>query len=250
METNTNEYRISFFKPVTKATRANRNMVIWLILIWAVAVFGFQVALKILEKPTPEPVLVSYNAVKANVYSGNASNDEIKAYATAPLQVLCKVFVSPEDRIILQDALNWAIFDIADGEQVANLKEEIANFENIEAATTDITDAVYQEAKHQLTSVAAPILGISNNDIRAKILPLELSSEYKTTLSDDEIASLEKVLNKYLIHNESVLTNTIVLGFPLHYLYTAVFLLVLFIGLCLLYCIRIDALNKKYQIED
>ena len=59
-----------------------------------------------------------------------------------------------------------------------------------------------------------------------------------------------ETMGLYLIHNRSVLTDTKFLGFPFHYFYTAVFLLILFVGLCWLYCIRTDMFHKKYGIED
>ncbi|MEA1874893.1 MAG: DUF4212 domain-containing protein [Bacteroidota bacterium] len=250
MDTNNQEYRISFFKPSNPQTTANRNMVLWLLLIWTLAVFGFQVVLKLIEKPTPEPVLISYQEVSSNVYQGSASLNEMQTFAKVPLQVLSKVFIAPEERVELQKALNWALFQIADEEQTAALKAEIAEFKAVEEKTTDILANDYQAAKLELMAMAAPVLGLSNQDVRTKILPLELNTEYPQKMSEQNIDQLETVLNKYLIHNESVLTNTKVLGFPFHYFYTAVFLLILFVFLCWIYCVRTDALNKKYGIED
>ena len=53
MEKPSEGYHISFFKPTTERARANRNMVLWLVTVWFVAIFGFQILLKILEKPVP-----------------------------------------------------------------------------------------------------------------------------------------------------------------------------------------------------
>lgn len=250
MKTNTQEYHTSFFRPTSDITRANRNMVLWLVLIWAVAVFGFHFLLKIIEEPTPEPVLLKYEQVKESAYNGTAELVEMQEFAKVPLQVLCKVFLSEEERTHLQSVLTWAVFKTAHQEQVSFLQSSIKEFEEIEANTTDILDPIYQDSKIHLMNVAAPFLGLSENDIRAKILPLELTSDYPKNLSEESIAQFETILNKYLIHNESVLTRIKFLGFPFHYFYTAVFLLVLFIFLCWLYCIRTDALNKKYGIED
>jgi putative solute:sodium symporter small subunit len=57
-------------------------------------------------------------------------------------------------------------------------------------------------------------------------------------------------MEKHLTHNRSVLTDTKFLGFPFHYFYTAVFLLVLFVGLCLVYCRLMDDLSAKYGMEE
>ncbi|RKX20065.1 MAG: hypothetical protein DRP35_06675 [Candidatus Zixiibacteriota bacterium] len=40
------------------------------------------------------------------------------------------------------------------------------------------------------------------------------------------------------------------LGFPFHYFYTAVFLLVLFVGLCWIFCFQTDRIYKKLGIEE
>jgi putative solute:sodium symporter small subunit len=249
MEQKKEDYRISFFKPTNAQTRANRNMVLWLLLVWVLAVFGFHVVLKIIEKPTPEPALLTYDLIKEDVYQGSADLDTYQKYAAVQLQVLSKVFISPEDHDVLQNAFNWAVFKNLDDEQAHVLKSEIEIFETIESETTDIEDPDYISAKVHLRKVAAPVLGLEMNDILARTLPFELSSDYSQNLTEDDINALEGVLDKYLIHNESVLTNITVLGFPFHYFYTAVFLLILFVALCLIYCVRTDRLNKKYGIE-
>jgi putative solute:sodium symporter small subunit len=250
METNNQEYRISFFKPTNPSTTANRNMVLWLLLIWTIAVFGFQVVLKLIEEPTPEPAFLSYLKVKDNVFAGSASVEELQTFAKVPLQVLCKVSVGKEERIELQKSLNQTLFTIADDEEAAILKEKIHAFKTVEEKTDDILALDYQQSKLDLMAFSAPILGLADNDVRTKILPLELSTDYPESMSKADILMLESILEKYLIHNESVLTNTTVLGFPFHYFYTAVFLLILFIFLCWIYCVRTDKLNKKYGIDD
>ena len=63
MEKNTNEYHISFFKPTTPQAKANRNLTLLLVLIWAVAVFGFHIVLRLIEKPVPEPILAEFEQV-------------------------------------------------------------------------------------------------------------------------------------------------------------------------------------------
>lgn len=249
MEQKKEDYRISFFKPTNPQTRANRNMVLWLLLVWVLAVFGFHIVLKIIEEPTPEPALLTYESLKEDVYQGVADADVYQNYAAVQLQVLSKVFIAPEDHDLLQKAFNWAVFTMLDAEAADKLKSEIHAFESIESETTDITDPAYQKAKAQLRKAAVPVLGLEMNDVRTRTLPFALQSEYAKNLSEDEIHTLEGVLDKYLIHNESVLTNMTILGFPFHYFYSAVFLLVLFVVLCLIYCIRTDKLNKKYGIE-
>ncbi len=45
MDPQQNQYHFSFFKPTTESARHNRNMILQLVLIWTVAIFGFQVLL-------------------------------------------------------------------------------------------------------------------------------------------------------------------------------------------------------------
>lgn len=62
--------------------------------------------------------------------------------------------------------------------------------------------------------------------------------------------ALPAAMELYLTHNRSGLTDTRFLGFPFHYWYTAQFLLILFIGLCLIYARATDKMNKRLGIED
>ena len=91
-------------------------------------------------------------------------------------------------------------------------------------------------------------IGITDNKAMMAIVPYALSAAGadKMAMTDD---SLKPVLDKFFIHNQSVLTDTIVLGFPFHYLYTALFLLTLFVVICLVYCQVIDKMMKKYGME-
>jgi putative solute:sodium symporter small subunit len=49
------------------------------------------------------------------------------------------------------------------------------------------------------------------------------------------------------VAGKSFLTETQFLGFPFHYLYSAQFLIVLFILLCYVYCKFIDKLESEYE---
>jgi putative solute:sodium symporter small subunit len=93
-------------------------------------------------------------------------------------------------------------------------------------------------------------LDLSPYDIRTKIIPFEISSSSFNELNLASLAGLPEIMKKYLIHNQSFLTDFKFLGFPFHYFYTAVFLLILFVGLCWIYCVKIDSLNKRLDIAD
>jgi putative solute:sodium symporter small subunit len=250
MEKKKQEYHTSFFKPSNKRTKANRNMVLWLISIWAVAVFGFQILLKVLEKPTPEPVWESYQTVKPGFMSENPSVEDYRTFATTNLSVLAKVFIKPAERKLLQKSLSSTLFKITQGNESKQLENEINSFTQAEAQTSDVMDPAYLQAKARLKEHVAPLLELDQEDARIRILPLELTTDCPEELTGEQISKVESIFDRYLIHNRSVLTDTVIFGFPLHYFYTAVFLLVLFVLLCLLYCITADSLNKKYNIQE
>jgi putative solute:sodium symporter small subunit len=135
-------------------------------------------------------------------------------------------------------------------DQDETLKSSISDFETIAASISDITDEAYVAKKNELIPVLAELFALNELDVRSKIAPLELKSSLMESFEGSGRDMLVETMGLYLIHNRSVLTDTIFLGFPFHYFYTAVFLLILFVGLCWLYCVRTDMYNKKYGIED
>lgn len=250
MDNSNDEYHISFFKPTTPQAVANRNMVIWFVLIWFTAIFGFQILLKILEKPTPEPSFISFEKVWEGVKSGNAGESELQEFGQATLSVLGKVMIDPSERATLDNALSWTISQLTADSQHKEVARKIREFETIKASISDISDPDYIAAKVNLSSELGPKLGLSQNDVRTKILPLELSADLGKNLTEETKNTLPGIMKKYLVHNQSILTDFKFLGFPFHYFYTAIFLLILFVGLCWLYCVRIDSLNKRLNIVD
>ena len=91
MEQNNNDYHISFFKPTTERARFNRNIVILLVCIWVVAIFGFQILLRIMQKPTPEEAYVQFENIWDNVKNGEASENDYQVLAQTSLSVLGKI---------------------------------------------------------------------------------------------------------------------------------------------------------------
>ncbi len=248
MKPSQNDYHISFFKPTTESARHNRNMVVQLILIWSVAIFGFQILLKILEKPVPEPAYYLFEMSWPDIESGSPSVTEYQEAGQAVLSVLGKIAIQSDDKLLLENALSWMAYQISGQNQ--DLKSAISEFETLAASITDIADEAYVAKKNELIPVLAEIFALNELDVRSKIAPLEVKSELMESFDDSGREQLMGIMGLYLIHNRSVLTDTKFLGFPFHYFYTAVFLLILFVGLCWLYCVRTDMFNKKYGIED
>ena len=250
MDKTANDYHISFFKPTTPQAKYNRNMVIWLVLIWVIAIFGFHVLLRIIEEPTPEADYITFQNVWPQVEKGNASDKELIEFGQSTLSVLGKIMLSDADKPVLNNALSYSVYQLTPD----SLKEErvamIREFEEKRKSIENISNPEYVSAKMNLSKELSPVLHLSSADIRSKILPLELKSEGTDALTGESKAQLPVVMKKYMVHNQSVLTDFKFLGFPFHYFYTAVFLLILFVGLCLLYCVLTDRVNAKLNITD
>ncbi len=250
MDPDQNQYHFSFFKPTTDSARRNRNMVVQLVLIWAVAIFGFQLLLKILEKPTPEPAFLAYETSWKNIKTGNPEAADLQQAAHSALSVLGKVAIQPEHRNALDNAVSWMAWELADSQQKQDLHAALTDFEAQAEKTTMITDEAYVARKNKLIPLLGELYNLSPADIRCKIAPLEVKSSLTGSFDSENRELFEEAMGLYLIHNRSALTDFKFLGFPFHYFYTAVFLLILFVGLCWLYCVRTDMFHKKYGVVE
>ncbi len=250
MESNQQDYHISFFKPTTDSARRNRNIIVQLIIIWAVAIFGFQILLKVIEKPTPEKAWEIFQVHSDKLEAGSTDASVLVPVSQSALSVLGKVAIDPVHRNALDNMISWSAYRIADSAQRIVLTEKLSAFEAVAATTDVVTADDYVAAKNELIPVIQEIFGLSPSDVRGKIAAVELHSSMMDSFSDENRKIVREAMDFYLIHNRSVLTDTVFLGFPFHYFYTAVFLLILFVGICWLYCIRTDMFNKKYDIED
>lgn len=240
MEPIPNDYHISFFKPATEMARLNRNIIISLVIIWTVAIFGFQIVLKVISKPTPEPAYLAFEQVWDQVSNGMASDADLQVFAQTTLSVLGKNFIDPGHRKALDNGLNWSIQQLSGMDKEASIRQEIAAFEKLKGEIENITDPVYVNARNELASAVSPLLGLSPGDVRTTLISIELNSSMMDVLSPESKEAIPAAMSLYLIHPQSFLTDGRLFGFPFHYFYTAVFLLVLFVGLCWLYCVRAD----------
>lgn len=254
METNTNQYNFSLFKPVSEYGRRNRNLILTLITIWFLSIFGFQVLLLIFEKPTPEKSLISFESVWDQVKAGTSSDQQKMELVNSMIMVSGKSSVKPTDRLVLNKALTFYVYGmVSDSDKVvlaANIKELAGIREKLATAKDD----EYGQLQSDLQRIKAGINGIANEKTgidptnnKAAILPYSLNAE-NAELSAQEMESLPQIMKLYLTHNQSFLTDTKFLGFPFHYFYTAEFLLILFVLLSLFYSIRITQIQKKLSI--
>lgn len=245
-----NNYHISFFRPTTQRAKTNRNTVLWLVSIWVIGIFGFHFLMRAIEKPTPEPELLAFKEVWTAVKENKASDAELQTFAQSVLHVTGKVFISTTDRNAIDNGISWAVFELADSAQKVAINSALVEFEDEAGKNLPVNDEAYVKAKLKLGALVSTVIDIPSSSVLASILPLELKSNLISEFTNENKTIVESCMPKYLIHNRSVLTDTKFLGFPFHYFYTAVFLLILFIGLCYAYCVRVDNYNRRMDIVE
>jgi len=238
------EYRISLFKPTTQQALKNRNLIIQLFAVWAIAIFGFQILLKILEKPVPEDALIAFSAAWEKVESGNADAADYISAGQSMVQAMGKSTIKAHEYSALQDGVGWMLANVYPVDELDDLQKDVNRLSALREQITSLRDEDYLEAKELIISKAAPALGIDQGTLLAQLLAIGLDGEL-TQISDENKSRIPDIMGLYMTHNRSVLTDTIFLGFPFHYFYTAVFLLVFFIGLCWFYCYKTDKLHAR-----
>lgn len=253
----TDQYNFSLFRPRNKHGRKNRNVILTMLLIWAVAVFGFQFLLRILEKPVPEGSLVKFETLWPLAVSGNISETDLGALLGALLHVQGKNTVKAEEQKVVSNAINTGMFRLIPD----SLKQLVATSAgSAKALKKDLSTAKgedylrIRDEINKLTSVTGalvlPYSGFEEGTLEARLLVSSLTADYPATFSDPVFSGLPAIMKLYLTHNRSVLTDSIFLGFPFHYFYTAVFLLILFIGLCIVYNILVEWRLKQEGVVE
>ncbi len=227
MSTDSKEYQFSFFKPATEHARTNTKIITAMVIVWALAVFGFQFLLRALEVPTPEKTLITYESVNGKVMDGTATVEDKKAFIGTVVAVLGKgLSLKQGDKEVLQETLNWAVYDVVP----KNKRDQLLKKENV--------------------AELCKLLGYAPKSLETNLLKFYMKSESVKSLSDEKKNILPDIMKKYTVHNESAITSARFLGFPFHYWYTAEFLLILFVGLCWIYCFMIDKLHEEHSIDE
>lgn len=240
----TEEYRISFFKPTTLQALKNRNLIVKLFIVWAVSIFGFQILLRIIEEPVPEEALISFNAAWERIESNRASAPDYMAAGRSMVQVTGKINLLPDDYVALKDGIGWTLSMVYPGQDLSGIQGYVTHLNDLKGKITSLKDEDYLETKDVIISRAAPALGIGTGTLLAQLLAIGLDDDMQN-ISEANKSRIPEIMSVHLTHNRSVLTDTVFLGFPFHYFYTAVFLLAFFIGLCWIYCYRTDKLHAK-----
>ncbi|OFY57039.1 MAG: hypothetical protein A2X04_16585 [Bacteroidetes bacterium GWF2_41_9] len=256
MESSEN-YNFSIFRPRNVHGRKNRNVILTMLLVWIVAVFGFQFLLRAIEKPVPEKALVTFEKLWPAVKTGRVSADDAKSFLNSLIMARGKGTLKTDEQKVLSDVISCFTGQMLTEELRATLTSTISEIESLRLMLPALKDQEFLATKKRISElsnsivvITAPFTGIEKGTLESEIFKYTLKSDYPGTLNDKSFEGLEDIMKLYMTHNQSILTDTKFLGFPFHYFYTAVFLLILFIGLCIVYNILIEWRLKKQGVVE
>jgi len=247
------DYHFNLFHPYTEHGRKIRNLILTMLTIWAICVFGFQILLKIVEKPTPESSLTRFEVAYDNLMNGNRDQSTLRDFLHSQVLTAGKIAIKPADREVLSAGINLGIRMLMPDSVLAPILEKLTELAAMKERLSKSEDQAYLDLKTGISRVQseamtliAPYSGFTAGGLEAEILIFYLATTAPGGLTSPELQMLPDVMKIYLTHNQSFLTNFKFLGFPFHYFYTAVFLLILFVAMCLLYNLRLD---RRMTIE-
>jgi hypothetical protein len=251
------QYDFSLFKPRNYHGKKNRNVILTLLVIWATAVFGFQILLRIMEKPVPEKALTTFESVWPISPGQSPENIRYQALLKSLVMARGKNTVKTEHQEVLSAAISTVLFNLIPENTRPDVLAGISKLEEIKSKLVVSKGQEYLDLKASLDNEKKSILSITGNytgfeegSLESSVLVTSLTGDYPESAGDAMLSSLPEIMQLYLTHNQSVLTDTTFLGFPFHYFYTAVFLLVLFIGLCIAYNILVERRLRKEGIVE
>ncbi len=226
-------YDFNFFKPTSAFARDNTRVITAIILVWAVAVFGFHVLMRVVEKPVPEAHYVTFEEIWPRIQDGTAGVSDHQAMARIYLNLMGRFITLRND-----DALRLVFTATVHDLLPADARE---------AFLSAVASGPAAAASALAPAYAA--IGVTPADLLGQVVPYAVTAYDGKPLSASALETIPGIMEKHLIHFRSAITDARVLGFPLPYFYTAVFLLVLFVVLCIIYCKIIDQVAKRHGIE-
>jgi len=250
-------YNFSLFLPRNLHGRKNRNVILTMLVIWTVAVFGFQFLLRAIEKPTPEKSLTVYETIWPLTATTSIGEIDYKSLLNSLVLVKGKNTVKPEDQKILAAAISTITFSVIPDDIRSAVLSEVKEINTLKSQLPGAKDQQFLNIKssilekgNRIAEITSAYSGFKSGSLEQKIFINSLSDTYPALLSDMSLSALQQIMKLYLTHNQSVLTDTKFLGFPFHYFYTAVFLLILFICLCIIYNILVERRLEKEGIVE
>jgi uncharacterized membrane protein len=252
MESSDN-FNFSLFRPRNLHGRKNRNVILTFIAIWAVAVFGFQFLLRAIEKPVPEATLTAFNEVWPAAVTGNLNADEGKVLLNSLIVARGKVTLTAAEQQTLAGGISASTYSLLPDSVGAAISSRVEAIAGMRTSLAELKGDDYLEMKKKISAasqdmieIASPYTSVMYGSLEGSIFAYSLGSDRGKSLNDPTLSGIPAIMALYMTHNQSVLTDSKILGFPLHYFYTAVFLLILFVALCIAYNIIIEwRLNKE-----
>ncbi len=251
------EYNFSIFKPRNIHGRKNRNVIMTMLLIWAVAVFGFQFLLKAIEKPTPEKSLLTFMELWPSVRSGSVTPDRHNPFLTTLVLARGKNTMKPDEQKIISDAITCFTYSIIPDSAGRVLGSIVKSISDLRSSLASLKGEQFLEVKKKISDHYSDIIdatvkytGFKRGSLESSIFVYSLQTSFPSSMSDASFDRLEKIMKLYMTHNQSFLTDSRILGFPFHYFYTSVLLLILFVILCIVYNILVEWRLKKEGVVE
>jgi len=251
------DYHFNLFQPLNEHGRKIRNLILITLSIWAIAVFGFQVLLKLVEKPTPELALTRFEAAYEAFQKGNLDPATVQQFLHSQILTTGKIGIKPADREVLTGGINLGIRMLIPDSVMTTVLVKIPEMDAMKEKLQKADGQEYLSLKTGIAGIqsdlmllTAPFTGFSRGSLESDILISALRAKAPVGLNAPELSRLPEVMALYLTHNQSFLTDFKFIGFPFHYFYTAVFLLIMFVGMCLFYNLRLDRRMKIEKIEE
>lgn len=253
----TDKYNFSIFRPRNKHGRKNRNVILTMLTIWAVAVFGFQTLLRISEKPTAEPALNVFESSWSALREGNEKEADATGLLKSIVQVTGKTTVTPGDLKTLKSAITALTYKLVPDSTRNELSRMAAEANVLRAQLASLKGADYLAQSVRIKGIydtmsgmVEEFTGLKKESLESALLVHGITSDYSAGLDDPSLIRLPEIMKLYLTHNQSIFTDAKFLGFPFHYFYTGVLLLILFIFLCITYNMLIEWRLKKEGIVE
>ena len=116
-----------------------------------------------------------------------------------------------------------------------------------------LNSPLLEEPSEQSIKLAQAGIGLSEegfDKLMLALLPTSLIKVSDDIMTKEVIDEIPSIMELYLVHNQNAFTDFEFIGFPFHYWYTAQFLLILFVVLCLIYAVVIDKTNTRFNFVE
>ena len=190
-----------------------------------------------LNKPMPEESYIKFEQIWPKVAKrGKADPETTIEFAKILLTTLGKeINLQADHSQQLRETFSWAVYSLIHKEK-RYLFRSSSEGKRRSAARKAVR--ALQLEREGMDKLLADL-------VEDSLVPVKSSRQYRSNRDDIPV-----IMQKYLVHNRSVLTDFKFFGFPFHYWYSAQFLLILFVGLCWFYARFTDRLNKRYKVKE